>query len=207
MTKIYGIKELDPHSLSWLKVRMGKPTASEFDQLLTPEFKPRTGEMRRTYIYKKVAELWRGEPLPQFMSWQMEQGNITEEEAIPYYTLETGRDTHPVSFIENGRCGCTPDALVGDDGGLEIKCPEAHTHVKYLMDGVVPKDYVTQVQGCLFVTGRKWWDFMSYRRRFPMLLVRVERDETIMAKIGTALDEFYTAFDEAIDKLKSLCNK
>ena len=189
----------------WLRARAGIPTASEFDALLTPKFETRTGAMPHTYLCKKLAEHWQGGPLPSFAPFgAMEQGQILEAEAVPWYELEFGTTINRVGFIttDDGRVGCSPDGLLGDDGGIEIKCPFADTHVRYLLAGEVPKDYAAQVHGSLYVTGRKWWKFVSYRRHFPALVVTVERDEEIMGKIGEALDEFLVRFQEGLELLK-----
>lgn len=189
----------------WLKLRVGKVTASELDNLITPEFKPRTGAMVQTYLYRKVAEAYRGEPLPGFTSHATEQGQLLEDEARRWYAFQDDRERmHNVGFIEHddGLCGCSPDALLGEDGGLEIKCPEPTNHVRYLLEGTLPKDYAAQVHMCLYVTGRKWWNFVSYRRRFPAFVLRVERDEEICAKIEATLAAFYERFAEAMGRLK-----
>jgi len=189
----------------WLRARAGIPTASEFDALITPEFVARKGQMPHTYLCKKLAEHWQGGPLPSFAPFgAMEQGQILEQEAVPWYELEFGTTINRVGFIttDDGRVGCSPDGLLGDDGGIEIKCPFADTHVRYLLAGEVPKDYTAQVHGSLYVTGRKWWKFVSYRRHFPALIVTVERDEEIMGKIGEALDEFLVRFQEGLELLK-----
>lgn len=191
----------------WAILRLGKVTASECDQILTPELKERTGEMPKTYLAKKVAEAWRGQPLPGFTAFATEQGQMLEDEARSWYAFAFDSEKiKNVGFIEHddGRCGCSPDALLNDDSGLELKCPEPHTHVKYLLSGELPKDYACQVNFSLYVSGRPRWKFVSYRRKFPALIVTVERDESIMAKIQAALTKFYTAFDEAMARLKEL---
>jgi len=106
-------------------------------------------------------------------------------------------------FVEHddGRCGCSPDGLIGDDGGLEIKAPQPTNHVKYLLDGTLPKDYAVQVYFSLYATGRAWWKFVSYRRKFPPFVLTVDRDEAIMAKIGKVLADFYAKFDAAFERL------
>lgn len=192
--------------LEWTRLRLGRPTASEFDALLTPEFKSRTGEGVRTYLAEKVAEKWLGHALPGFSSYSTEQGQLLEHEALSWFAFDHDCTPRQVGFVESadGRCGCSPDALIGDDGGLEIKCPEAHTHTAYLLDGTLPKKYAAQVHGSLYVTGRKSWTFLSYRRGFPKLVLTIERDEEIMSKIAAALAPFYTAFDKAIELLTRL---
>lgn len=183
--------------------RAGIPTASEFDNLLTPEMKPRVGAMPESYLAKKVAEAWQGGPLAQLNVFDVEQGKILEEEAVPWFELEYSTPIQRVGLIttDDGRCGCSPDGLIGEDGGIEIKCPAVHTHVGYLLKGTLPKDYAAQVYGSMFVTGRKWWKFLSYRRRLPALVLTVERDDEAMESIQEALTLFLARFDRAMDRL------
>lgn len=190
----------------WFQCRVGKVTASEFDALATPEFAPRKGEGVKTYLCAKVAELWRGKPLPQVSGFALEQGQILEDEARAWYALEyTDHKVANTGFVEgdDGRSGCSPDALLDDDGGLEIKCPQAKNHVRYLLDGTLPKDYAAQVHFSLYVTGRAWWRFISYHRGYPPLVLHIERDEEICAKIAAILPPFYEAVDAAIFKMKT----
>lgn len=199
------------HSVEWMLARSGIPTASEFSQLLTPKFEIRTGDMPRTYLSKKVAEAWQGGPLPGFNTWDMEQGSILEDQAVPWYELEYGEKVERVGFIttDDGRIGCSPDGLLtGDpirgDGGIEIKCPEMHTHVGYLLAGELPPPYSVQVHGSMYVTGRSWWKFLSYRRHFPPLLLTVHRDKAMQEKIAEALEQFLGRFDRAMERLTEL---
>lgn len=202
MPKIHPVDQL---SGDWLKLHIGRVTGSELQNLVTPEFAIRTGEMPKTYLYKKLAEAYRGQPMPGFSTWTTEQGQELEAEARAWYRLEyDDHRVHTVGFIEhdNGRCGASPDGLLGDEGGLEIKSPEPHTHVKYLMQGTLPKEYAPQVHMNIYATGRKWWRFVSYRRGFPALVLHIARDETIIAKIEKALEGFYTEFDAGMKKLR-----
>lgn len=187
----------------WLQARVGKVTASEADQLLTPEFEQRKGEMPKTYLARKLAEKILNRPLEGFSSFETEQGQILEMEARSWFAFEFSHKVRQPGFIEHddGRCGCSPDALLDDDGGLELKAPQPTNHVRYVLDGTLPKDYAVQVHFSMFATGRKWWKFVSYRRRFQPLVLTVERDEAIMAKIAKALSDFYARFDAALERL------
>lgn len=201
------IHSVEQGTFDWLLLHVGRPTASEFSQIMTSDFELRKGDTLKTYLAKKVAEKWRGQPLPAFGSWASEQGLIIEEEALPFFALQYDCELRRVGFMESddSRCGCSPDSIFADrEIGLEVKSPQAHTHVSYLLDGKLPPIYQQQVHGSLFVSGWKRWLFMSYRRAFPPLVIQVERDEAIMAKIKTALDAFYKQFDEAMARLKEL---
>ncbi len=197
--------EFAQNSLEWMNARAGVITASEFDNILTTTFEPRKGEMPKTYMARKLAEKWIG-PLPGFNTLDMEFGKILEEEAKPFYTVAFGEEIQSVAFITNdeGTIGCSPDGLIGEDGGIEIKCPEPTNHVKYLMAGKLPDDYAAQVHGAMYVTGRAWWKFMSYRRRFPPLVITVFKDDEIQKKIDEALGEFLDRFDIAMKRLEEM---
>lgn len=192
------IHEVDQGSLEWMQLRAGIPTASELDALLTPKWKIKTGAGPQTYLEKKLAEWWQGGPLPGFSgAFDMEQGQILETEARPWYALTYNVDIQRVGFIttDDGTAGCSPDGLI-NGSGLEIKCPQAHTHVGYLLAGVLPDEYAAQVHGSLFVTGLPAWRFVSYRRGFPPLVLEVERDEEICETISNALALFQEQLEE-----------
>lgn len=180
------------NTFEWLQARAGIATASEFDQLLTPEFKVRTGDMPKTYLARKLTEKWFGGPVAGACVLDMEIGKVLEEEALPFYELETGETITRVGFIttDDSTAGASPDGLIGDYSGIEIKCPLATTHMRYLIDGGLPKDYRAQVFGSMFVTGRDQWKFMSYCRGLPPLIVSVQMEESIRAEIADALELF-----------------
>ena len=195
--------EFEQNSGEWEQTRAGKVTASELDALITPLWKARTGDGVQTYLTKKLAEKWLGGPLPSFQALDMEFGHILEAEARPFYTVTTGREVQTVGFIESedGKCGCSPDGLISLTHGLEIKSPRIETHIRYLLDGGLPKDYAAQVHGSMFITGATHWDFMSYRRGLPPLIITIERDAEIQDKIQDAVTDFLVQFDAAWAKL------
>lgn len=180
-------------SVEWMLLRSGIPTASEFDSLITPEGKIRAGETPKTYLNKKLAEKWQGGPLAGFNTFDMDIGTIVEDEALPWFEFEYGISFERVGFItsDSGLFGCSPDGWNSTENyGIEIKCPAVHTHVGYLLAGQLPKDYIAQVQGSMFVTGAKQWKFLSYCRHFPPLAITVERDEEFHENLWMALDKF-----------------
>jgi predicted phage-related endonuclease len=189
--------DIEQNSLEWLCARAGLVTASEADALISPTFKIRESKGVESYLDQKLAEKWVGGPIEEFSTLDMDFGKILEEEALPFYEFEFGEKVNRVALITDdaGRIGCSPDGLIGDDGGIEIKCPKAKTHIGYLRAGEVPADYILQVHFSMFVTGRKWWKFMSYRRRMPPLVKVVERDEKIQGVIGEAVAAFLAKMD------------
>jgi hypothetical protein len=195
-------------SSSWLWARAGLLTASKFAEIVTPEFIMRTGERPEKYIIGKVTERLLGQPLnlEQVGTFAMNNGTLLEAETIPWYEFTYGIRIQRVGFCttDDGMVGASPDGLIGEYGGIEVKNPLPQTHLKYLLDGVVPSQYLPQVHFCLYVTGRKWWEFVSYSRQFPKLIVRIERDEAIQAKIHLAVEAFKESFTEKLARINEL---
>lgn len=178
------VNNFEQGSQEWLQSRLGKPTASNFGKLITPTGKPSASA--EGYINELVAQRITGEIPEFFKSEAMERGNELEPHAKASYEF-----THDIEVVEVGlclhddfECGASPDGLIGDDGGIEIKCPLPHTHVAYLRGGEVPSKYIPQIQGCMWITGREWWDFMSYHPSMQDLIVRVYRDEAYIKKLA-----------------------
>ncbi len=203
------IHDCQQGTIEWTKLHFGIPTASGLDNLLTPQFELRKGELPKTYVYKKVAEKLQGRPLIDLSasSFMLEQGMIVEDEARPWYALEYDKKIKQVGFIttDDGRFGCSPDGLIeGEECGLEIKSPAAHTHVKYLVNGYLPKEYATQVYGSMFVTGFPRWIFVSYRRGFPALVLELTMNETFRSRIAAAINQFHADFDRATERISNI---
>ena len=193
-------------SPAWIKLRMGIPTASELDALVSPTLKIRTGEGPQTYLYQKLCCAVTGIPPDDFQSFAMGQGSILEHEAVPWFEFTHEAKVERVGFCttDDGRVGCSPDGLLGSDGGIEIKCPRPETHLKYLLEGTVPTQYLAQIHTSMLVTGRRWWNFLSYSRQFPALLLRVEYSQEWQDTIRKALDGFYEKFTPAFQKITAM---
>lgn len=193
-------------SHEWNAVRAGKITASELGRLVSPLGKVRIGDGPKTYLMEKVAECWTGAPLPTVEFWDGQNSLFLEEYARPAFTLETGLDVEQVGFIESedGRMGCSPDGLIGDNCGLEIKCCHLQTHIRYLLDGKLPEDYILQVQGSLFITDFPTWKFFSFRRGLPPLILTVYKDHKIQNAIADAVSIFSAELEAALAKLTKL---
>ena len=164
-------------SPEWLASRLGRPSASNFGRLVTGSGKPSSSA--ESYINEMIAERLTGRSKPFYTNDHMERGNALEPEAREAYEFITDFEVVETGFIlhDSEEFGCSPDGLVAEQGGLEIKCPSDSVHVSYLRAGKVPSKYYQQVQGCLWITGREWWDFMSYHPEMPHLLVRAHRNE------------------------------
>ena len=199
------ITDVEQGSLVWSALRAGKVTASGIDNLITPLGKQKEGDAVKTYLMELLAENWIGGPLPSVQGvWDLDQGHFLEEYARPAFAVETGLETRTVSFIEGDdtRTGASPDGLLaGKEIGLELKCPHVEKHIRYLLDGGVPKQYMPQVQFSMYVSGYSQWYFASYRSKFPMHVVLVDRDDKWQKAIGETLGDFFSDYDAAWAKL------
>jgi len=190
----------------WAELRKGMPTASDFDKIMTP-----VGMKLSKSADKLIARLigermspYMPERVETFSSRAMDWGRQTEEEARRFYEMERNCKVTNGGFCttDDGRFGASPDGLVGEDGMIELKCPEPGTHVGYLLEGGVPSDYLCQVHGQLIVTGRKWVDFMSYAQGMPPLLVRVEPGLYTEQLRKLLYDEFLPRFDDVLSRFQ-----
>lgn len=177
----------------WLEARLGIPTASRFSDILAKG----EGKMRSRYLRDLAADIIRGYPEPDtYSNAHMERGHEQEGEARSLYAFTYAPVTR-VGFLRNGRAGASPDSLVGDKGGLEIKSALGHIQIERLQRGTLPSEHVAQVQGNIWVSERDWWDFMSYSPDMPELVVRVYRDDAYISNLAKAVD----AFNEELDAL------
>jgi hypothetical protein len=198
------IHDVEQGTLDWVRLHFGIPTASGADNLVTPELKMRDSAMFHTYVYRKASEKHRGVPQLGVSTFAMDQGVMMEEEAKPFFELDSGMRLRNVGFItsDDGLSGCSPDALVIDeDMGFESKCPNPDTHTKYLYEGGVPKEYRAQVHFSMFVTGLPRWGFLSYRRKFPPLWVITKRDEKVMDVFRKAVDAFHRKLPLVMERI------
>ena len=125
-----------------------------------------------------------------------------------------GQNTKPLGHVTeigfyqlNDDIGVSPDGLVGDDGAIEIKCPNTATHCQYILENRMQPAYVQQCQGILWVTDRKWIDFISYDPRYtpkPFWHIRVNRDEKIIAEIEVKVNAFVAEMKQKIEQINKM---
>jgi hypothetical protein len=192
--------DVEQGSAAWIQVRIGIPTASQFDRILTNSGKPSASVAG--YRNELLAEWLLGDSLSEDVSLFMERGTAQEADARKYYEFQRDVTVQQVGFClrDDRRAGCSPDGLVGTGGGMEIKVPSPKVHMGYLLDGA-GAEYKAQVQGNLLITEREWWDFLSYHGRLPCAIVRIVRDEPYIKLLNGALNSFCDYLDDAKTKL------
>lgn len=191
---------------AWQAVRLGIPTASEFHKIITAA-KGDLSKQARKYAHQLVAETLLGEPLDTGignLEW-IARGKLLEPHAVQQYEFTTDTETRAVGFIttNDGRLGCSPDRLiVGQRGGLEIKCTAPATHMGFLIDGP-GDDYKQQVQGQLAIAELEYVDLYAFHPSLPPAQIRTHRDESYIAKMRAALTEFLDMRDAMLLKAKA----
>lgn len=201
---------IEQGSPEWHAMRCGKVTASRIADMLA-KTKTGWGASRANYKAQLVAERLTGVVAEGFTNAAMEWGKEKEAEAraaYGFYTNETVElidfVTHPVMLMS----GASPDALVGMDGLVEIKCPNTATHIETLLGGSVPGKYQFQMQWQMACTGRWWCDFVSYDPRMPedmrLFVRRLERDEEVIAMIEKETRIFLAEIDATVAQLTSM---
>tara|TARA_R100001143_G_scaffold39707_1_gene36300 strand:- start:1105 stop:1701 length:597 start_codon:yes stop_codon:yes gene_type:complete len=192
------IVDCEQGTQEWFEARCGIPTASCFDKIITS-----TGAKSKQF--QGYLNMLAGESLvgvqESYKSEAMQRGNDLEPDAITMFEFMTDQDVQRVGLCykdEEKAASCSPDALVGDHSGLEIKCPALATHVGYVRANKIPAKYVPQVQGSMYVTGRKSWYFMSYFPRLKPLLIEVKRDDEFIKQ----LDDYLTDFNDQLSSIK-----
>jgi hypothetical protein len=190
---------------AWFAERAGCITASQMHTVALPREKgvfktgPRAGQQKpqpkalTDYAHQLAAERLTGKPRKQIKAAALAWGQDVEPAAVAAYQAETGVIVTLCGFVRHpvhDFIGASPDFLVGDEGGGEVKSPESsEVHLETLLTGL-PPEHIEQIQGGLWVTNRKWWDFVSFHPDFPpehrLYIQRVPRDETFIAGLEAA---------------------
>jgi putative phage-type endonuclease len=206
------IEMMEQGTEEWFTIRIGKVTASRVADVIA---KTKTGysATRDNYMAQLVCERLTGQKGESFTNAAMQHGTDTEPLARAAYEAlkdvlvdEVGFVPHPSIIM----AGASPDGLVGEDGLLEIKCPNTATHIETLLSQSVPGKYFTQMQFQLSCTGRQWCDFVSFDNRLPeelqLFVKRVPRDNEFIKQMEDEVVKFLNELDIKIAQLMDLKN-
>jgi putative phage-type endonuclease len=201
---------VEQRSDEWFEARCGSLGASKIGVALGRL--KRSGERTAAaedYMLELAAERITGVPAKR--SNPMYWGRDHEDEARRAYAFLTNLPVVKIGLILHPTipdAHASPDSLVGDEGGLELKCPTSATHLRTLLEQAVPEDHLPQVHWGMACSGRQWWDFVSYDPRFPDPLQffqkRVMRDETIIASLEAEARDFLSELGGVLLKLDEL---
>lgn len=187
----------------WLAARCGCVTASRIKDVVKRLKSGQESAARRDYKFDILTEALTGRVTEHYVSQAMEFGSANEPVARTMYEMTKGVEVERVGFVLHPsipRSGASPDGLIGTDGLLEVKVPNTTTHLSYLLDGVMPEQYVPQCMWQLACTGFKWCDFVSYDPRLPeeygLFVVRLERDDVEISKMEAEVVQFIGEINE-----------
>jgi len=196
----------------WFAARLGKVTASRIADVMA-KTKTGYGASRANYMAELIVERLTGQKGDSYQNAAMIWGTNTEPLARAAYEAHRGVLVEETGFVPHpsgAMTGASPDGLVGDDGLVEIKCPNTATHIDTLMSDDAPPKYFAQMQWQMACTGRAWCDFVSFDPRMPeemqLFVVRVERDDTWIIMAEEAVQAFLSELDEMVSKLKEKYN-
>ena len=206
------LHDVEQRSPEWDALRAGKPTASGFSNLVTSKGEP--SKSLEPYALTLAAELYAGKPVDAWEgSWWMKRGAEIEGEALSFYAFMSDADTNSAGFVTDDakEIGCSPDALVGGDGMVELKCLKAETHIKtilyYRKEGRCPTDYVQQTQGQMMICERGWCDLVFYHPDLPLLIVRQTPIKAIVDGLRAAIPGVLARRDEVCAILNEQAGK
>ena len=204
MPKLIKAEQRSPE---WFEARLGRATASKFADIMATTRNGYSAK-RNNYATELALERLTGIQNETFTSAPMQWGIEHEDTAALVYSLKTGNDVEATGLWVHDElmAGASPDGLVGDDGLIEIKCPNSATHLSTLVTGKVPSQYIAQVQGQMWVTGRRWCDFISYDPRMPenaqMIIIHVKRDDDYIERLQIEVREFLEEVESQVEFIK-----
>lgn len=193
------IFDMEQGGSEWMSARLGIPTASKFATVMAKG----EGKTRNEYMRRLAGEIITGEMSETFSNAHMERGKTMEDEAREHYAFIEDAEIKRVGFIRNGNCGASPDSLVGNNGGLEIKTALPHIQIDRLERNRLPPEHKAQVQGNIWLAEREWWDFVSYWPRLPILTVRVFRDDEYIKQMADEIDRFNDELAAMVERIRS----
>ncbi len=201
--------DIEQGSAAWFAIRLGKATASRIADIIA-KTKSGASASRATYAGQLIAERLSGAPMDSFSNAAMQHGTATEPLARDAYRQAMLCEVEEIGFVDHptiAMAGASPDGLVGDDGLLEIKCPNTWTHIDTLLRQAVPAKYITQMMWQMACTGRAWCDYASFDPRLPesmrLFVKRVDRDDAMIAELEAEVSAFLAEIDETVAKLRA----
>ena len=201
------IKTCEQGSAEWLTMRLGKVTASKMSDVLSKGRGTAPSKTAETYMMELIAERLTGQSKPFFENDAMRWGTETEPQAREMYSVNNDFViVEEVAFVEHNEfIGISPDGMIGDDGLLEVKCPNTTTQLKRALSDGYSADYKAQIQAQLWVTERQWCDFVSFDPRLDCkagyLQQRVLRDEEYISEMIEKTNAFIKKMKEVYFQL------
>ena len=199
---------IEQGSDEWVQARVGLVTASRCGDVIDMTKKGDESAHRRDYRSELICEILTGQPYPRLITREMQWGIDQEPFARAAYEMQRDVLVETRGFVVHpdiARFGASPDGMVGDDGLIQIKCPNTSTHLRWMLAGAVPVEHMPQMLAELACTGREWCDFVSYDPRLPahlqLFVRRFARNEQLIANLETEVVHFNAEIEQVLSAL------
>lgn len=196
-------------SPEWFAARLGKVTASRVAEVMA-KTKSGYSASRANYMAELICERLTRTQAERYSNAAMQWGIDNEAGAKAAYSFLSDATIDPCGFIGHQKItdfGASPDGLIGDDGLIEVKCPNSATHIDTLLTGTIEGKYITQMQAQMACTGRAWCVFVSYDPRLPAEMQvwakRVERNDLFIAEMEAEIVKFLGELNAKIAALET----
>lgn len=199
--------EIEQGSTQWRALRAGIPTASMFATVMRSKGRGEDGDSktRLKYVRQVAGEILSGEPMETFSNSHMDRGKEMEDEARSYYAVLASEPLRRIAFARDDarRAGCSPDALVGERGLLELKTALPDILIEHFLKGEFPSAHKAQCQGNIWLLDRDWLDIEIYWPTMPQPFIkRTARDDAFIRDLETAVANFNTEVDEVVERVR-----
>jgi len=193
---------LEQGTPEWFQARLGSIGGSSISAAVAGG----TGSTRQTLMYRLVGEIISGVWVDGYKSPAMLQGTERQPEATTLYEIVVGCSVDiTVGLIKDHKHKhISPDGLVGDNGMIEIKCPQIPAHIETLDKQKVPSQYVKQIQWSIQRAQKEWVDFVSYCPEIvtkPIFIKRCYRDEKLIAKLEDGANAFIEEMLSLVERI------
>lgn len=198
---------IEQRTPEWFAARCGRVTASRVADVVA-RTKTGWGASRANYMAQLIAERLTGVAAEGYTNAEMRWGTDHEADALTAYAFMRDADVTPAGFIDHPTVemsGASPDGFVGDDGLVEVKCPNTATHIDTLLGQSIPSKYADQMLWQMACAGRAWCDFVSYDPRLPepmrTYVRRLRRNDERIAELEHEVRIFLRELDAKVDDL------
>jgi len=197
-------------SEAWFKERMGRCTASKFHHVRSSFG---FSEGAKGYMLELIAERLTNVPTEGVDNADTRRGIELEPYAKMNYTAKTLNIVEDVGFVKHKDtsilAGYSPDGFVGEAGTVEIKCVKKKVQLRTIFDSkknYCPEEHINQIQGGMWITGRKWCDFVSYSPDLPdnlsLFISRVYRQDGLILALERDIKYFLNEVNAEFKKFK-----
>lgn len=200
--------EVEQGSQEWHRMRVAVITGSRVYDIIKPGRKKGSySEAREKYMNELIAQVCTGLLPDEINAKALSWGKENEPKALDAYDPFGDFNIHQIAFIysDDMRCGVSPDALVNDEGGLEIKCPfTTSQYINQLLGGDPKPEYNAQYQFCMWIAKRDWWDFMNFdprMRKNNHIIKRFKKDNEMFDAFEREIPIFISEMDEKLDSI------